>query len=370
MKKVTYIISDVHKSLAFEWIATYLNKEKYLLSFILLNNEATNLEDFLTARNFEVYRVQCRGKKDWLTAIRQTYRILRKLSPDAVHCHLIQANIIGLTAAKMAGVKKRIYTRHHSSLHHVYFKKGVLLDRFANKVATHIIAISGIVKHILLTWEKVRDEKVYLIHHGFMLADFSDVDERRVEDFKKRNLLAGNYPIVGVVARFTHWKGIQYILPAFKKFLEDYPQAILLLMNAHGDYEKIILKKLEAIPSSSFRLVKFETDIAAAYHAMDLFVHVPVDDHSEAFGQTYVEALAAGVPSVFTLSGIAADFIVDGENAMVVPFQNSDAIYTALNKLVQDEALRKRLITNGRESVNKLFTLDKMMNALEDIYEN
>ena len=39
MKKIAYIISFVNKSVSFEWTVELLNKEKYELTFILLNNQ-------------------------------------------------------------------------------------------------------------------------------------------------------------------------------------------------------------------------------------------------------------------------------------------------------------------------------------------
>ena len=307
MKKITYIISDVSKSLAFEWIAGALDKKKYLLSFILLNKENTPLEDFIRTHGFEVHRVTCGGKKDWPNAIAKTYRLLKKIKPAIVHCHLIQANIVGLSAAKLAGIKKRIYTRHHSSLHHVYFPKGVWLDKWCNKMATHIVAISEGVKKILRDWEKVAENKIVLIPHGFLLNEFTNIDEGRITACRNRLGLEEGRFVVGVISRFTEWKGVQYIIRGFKEFLEKEPNAFLVLFNAKGDYEQQINKELEHLPADSFKTILFENDIAACYRLVNAFVHVPIDEHSEAFGQVYVEALAAGVPSVFTLSGIAHD---------------------------------------------------------------
>ena len=365
---ITYIVSDIDKALAFEWIATYLDKEKFNLSFIILNPGNSQLESFLIKEKIEVYRVICRGKKDWPKAIWQTRKLLKKIKTTIVHCHLLQANIIGLMAAKLAGLKERIYTRHHSSFHHVYYKKGIWWDKLANKLATRIVAISGVVKKILIELEKVPIEKVVLIPHGFLLEQFIEVSDERVKEFRLRHSLNSSKPIVGVISRFTELKGIQYIIPAFKSLLNEFPDAILIMLNAKGDFEKEILTLLKALPEKNYRLTDFEADIASAYHCMDVFVHVPIDEHSEAFGQIYVESMAAGVPSVFTLSGIAPEFIKNNENALVVPYKDSNAIYVSITQILRDESLKDRLKLNGYKSVQKLFGLDLMINKLEQLY--
>jgi glycosyltransferase involved in cell wall biosynthesis len=368
LKKVIYIISDIDKALAFEWIAQQINKDKFLLSFILLNPGASVLEDYLRENNIDVHQIQCRGKKDWPGAIFKTYSLLKKAGPDIVHCHLLQANIIGLIAAKLAGIKKRIYTRHHSSLHHEYFPKGVWWDKLSNKLATHIIAISGTVKRILVDWENADVRKIVLIPHGFVLKEFKEVENSRIEAFRQKHSIPADKFIVGVISRFTEWKGIQYTIPAFQNYLKEKPDAILLLLNAQGDYEQNIKQLLATIPSANYRLITFENDIAVAYKAMNIFVHVPIDEHSEAFGQVYVEALAAGVPAIFTMSGIAADFIVHKENAYVVTFKNVKAIEEGLMEIGSDTELQQRFKERGWNSIRERFDISIMIKKLEGLY--
>jgi glycosyltransferase involved in cell wall biosynthesis len=99
-----------------------------------------------------------------------------------------------------------------------------------------------------------------------------------------------------------------------------------------------------------------------------VYIHTPIDSTCEAFGQTYVEALASEVPSVFTLSGIAAEFIRHGENALVVDFKNSDQIYDALYQLWSDEKMRDALSDKGKRSINPEFTLTLMLHRLKELY--
>jgi glycosyltransferase involved in cell wall biosynthesis len=97
-------------------------------------------------------------------------------------------------------------------------------------------------------------------------------------------------------------------------------------------------------------------------------VHVPIDKYVEAFGQTYVEALAMGIPSVFTLSGIANDFIEDKRNAVVVPHCDSDAIYEAIVNILNNSNLRQNVIENGRTDVFNRFNLRTLGAELDLIY--
>ena len=76
-----------------------------------------------------------------------------------VHTHLFEASLLGLSAAKFTRVKRRIYTRHHSTYHHEYYPKAIKYDRLINFLATEIVAISNNVKEVLRRKEGVAENK-------------------------------------------------------------------------------------------------------------------------------------------------------------------------------------------------------------------
>lgn len=369
--KVTLILYQINKALAFEWIIDHFNKEKFELSFISIGVEKNSvLEQFCEERNIEFHLVNYSGKKELPTAVFQTHKILKKIKPAVVHCHIFEGGLIGLIAAKLAGIKKRIYTRHYSTYHHTYAPGGIKYDKLINSLSTKIIAISENVRQILIEKENVNPEKIILMHHGFDLNLFYNISEERIENVKSKYNTENRNPVIGVVSRYTHWKGIQYIIPAFKKLLETYPNALLVLSNAKGEYTKEIKQLLSELPEKSYVEILFEQDNAALFKMFDVFVHVPIDKEIEAFGQIYVEALAVGIPSIFTLSGIASDFIQDKKNALVVDYHSSEQIYESLIKLLEDSELCDTLIQNGKNSLEAYFSLPLMIQNLETIYSN
>jgi glycosyltransferase involved in cell wall biosynthesis len=367
---ITYIVSNINKALAFEWISSYLNKNKYNLNFILLNSEKSDLEEYLIQNKIPVKRINYSSKKDFISAIFDCYKILKKHKTSIVHTHLVNANIIGLTAAWLARVPKRIQTRHHSNYHHLYFPKAVKYDKFANKLSTDIVAISEVVKEVLLRLENVPENKIHLIHHGFLLDEFINVSESSHLKIQEKYNPNKSSPVIGVISRYIELKGIQYIIPAFVKLIQTYPDALLILANSTGSYKEEIKKQLEILPKKNYVEIPFETDIFSLYKIFDIFIHTPVGTNVEAFGQTYVEALAAEVPSIFTLSGIANEFIKNNHNALVVPFKNSEEILDSINILLSDRNLVTKLVSNGKNDVHSMFGLKKMILSLETLYQN
>ena len=364
--KVTYILSNINKAIAFEWIAEKINKELFDISFILLHNSEPFLYSWLKERSIETYYIPHFGKKSYPKSTLKVLRILRNIKPTVVHTHLFDANLIGLSSAKLLGIKKRIYTRHHSTFHHNNFPKAVKYDNWCNKLATDIVAISENVNKVLTTLEDINPLKISLISHGFDLYKFSNPPPIEVEALKQKyNIDQG--PVVGIISRYINWKGIQYIIPAFKNILKKYPNAILVLANADGPDKKTIKKVLESIPEKNYREIIFEQNLFALYQLFDIYVHTPIDNQIEAFGQTYVEALAAKKPSIFTLSGIANEFIIDKKNALVVPYKNASSIEKSILILLKDQKLKQSLIENGQKSVEQ-FNLVNFVKNLEKLY--
>ncbi len=238
-----------------------------------------------------------------------------------------------------------------------------------NWFATHIIAPSEKAKEVIVNWERAPRAKVHVIPHGFDLTYFLSVSDIRIETVRNAHKIGNQSLVIGVIARYTHLKGVQFIIPAFKRFIELHPNAHLILANAQGDYEKEIREMLSALPSQSYTEIKFEPDIAALYKLFTFFVQSPIDVYAESFGQTYVEALASGIPSIVTLSGIASDFIKHEENALVVGYENSEQIFNSLERLINNPDLKEHISSGGLQSVHQ-FDISIMTDRLYQLYHS
>ena len=366
VKKLTIVVSDVDKAIAFEWMALHL-RFTYDINFLFFGKKEAHLVRFLRGQQIPHLVVGYSGPFAVLRSFIKTIIVLRREKPHIVHTHLWRATLLGIPAAWFLRVPKRVITRHHAMVHYREFPSGRKWDRLTQRLATNIVAISENTQNILIRRDRANPAKVTLIHHGFDLSQFEEVTADRIADLRARYQTGASFPVIGVVARYLEWKGIEFVIQAFSRLRGDYPTAKLLLANAKGSYATQLKTFLQRLPVDSYFEIEFEQDIPALYHSMDVYVHVPIDPESEAFGQTYVESLAAGVPSVFTLSGVAPEFVRNEYNALVVPFRDAEAIHLAIKKLLKDQELRERLISNGRKSAS-LFLLERMIGQLKELY--
>lgn len=369
MRKICYIISDIDKSVFFEHTAIILREADFEISFILINGDEGKLKSFLIQNNFAVFCLELKSLYKCIKVIRKCYLYLIQLKPDIVHCHLSVANIVGLPAAYFAKIKTRIFTQHTGKSLKGNWKEKIL-DQANIFFSTKIVAITESIKKMLVD-KGFSEKKIKMIHSGFDLNRIIFNDQQEVKRIKEQYNPGNKNPVIGVIARWVEYKGIQYIIRAFEKLLAYYPDALLCLFNAtqQTSYSKQIMKLLSEIPEINYKIVAFEYNVYDLYQLFDVFVHVPVDPRCEAFGQVYVESLAAGVPSIFTLSGVASEFIIPDVNAVVCRFKNEEDIFLGLKKTLSDCKYSAALVENGRKKVLELFSLDIYRNKLIELYK-
>ena len=365
--KIIYVISLVNNSLALMWYFTALHSTSVKFSVVFLHPEQPKLMMDLSIAGIKTSWIRYSGKKELISATFKLWKLFIKEHPEVVHTHLFDASAAGLIAANLSGVPVKVHTRHHATQHHVYHPHAVKYDRIINWLSDRIIAISENIRSILIERENVAPEKIDVIHHGFDIGYFKSVSPERRHAVRLKYNIQEDKVVIGMISRFTVWKGIQYVIPAFANVLKEYPNAILVLANASGDYETELNEVLQILPRDSYRLISFENDSPALYSVFNIFVHVPVDEHSEAFGQVYVEAFAAGLPCIFTLSGIASEFVKDHNNALVVPYKDSGSIELAIFELISNPKLVHRLSSQASADAQK-FDIRMMVKRTLDCY--
>jgi len=370
-RKVLVVVNDLKRALEHEWFVTYIDRNSFVIEFLLINSENSAMDTFLKNNRVVTHHMRYHGKSDIPKLFFKMFWLFMSRRYDVIHTHLFISSLIGLPAAWLAGIRTRIMTRHHSDYHHVWFPSAVKYDRFANHFATKIVAISRNVQSILVDREGVSPGKVELVYHGIDFSNYVPLEknsERVVAIRNKYNITPGQ-KVIGVVSRFTEWKGVQYIIPAFQELIKIRPDAILILANASGDFAWKLDEMLKQLPEKNFRIIKFETDIIALFTSFDVFIHVPVSASAEAFGQIYLESMALKIPSVFTSSGVLAEYGKDNVNCHIVPFCDSEAIFQKVVYVLDHPEKQIEIMDNAFNEVRQHFSFDVKIKKFMNLYQ-
>ena len=368
-----YILSDITDAKQFEWIVkSDLNRKKFKLKFILINKfkKDNNLENFLKKNKSIIATMKYKNFFSYFFVIIKLIFIFLKYKPNVIHCHLRKASILGISIGYFLRIKKRIITRHHGNENHKNYIKGLLIDKLLCFLSTDIISISANTTRLLVNENKNNEKKINLIHHGFDFQYFNNINLENIKNLKNKYRINPENIIIGSIARFIDWKGVNYTIKAFKEYNKINPNSLLILANAHGPQESEINKMLSDLPINSYRLIKFETDIISLYKIFDIFVHVPIDPTCEAFGQVYIESLALKIPSIFTKSGIGNEFLEHEKNCFIAKHKDHRSIYNGLIFFSNNQLIKANIIQEAYSNVINKYSIKKMLDKLDLVYFN
>jgi len=250
------------------------------------------------------------------------------------------------------------------------------VQRLACRMADCIVVNAEAVRQWLIG-EGYRPGKIVVIRNGVDLRKFdSEGDGRRM---RQEIGVSHGAPIVAVVSRLHELKG-----------LDDFLEAAALLAARHREVRFLIvggrLALKDGAPVSDD--VYLESLVRRARHlgiadrvvftgfrldVADLLREVTVSvlpSLSEGLSNVLLESMAAGVPVVTTQVGGSPEAVVDGETGFLVPTRNPGALARAIDLLLADAGLARRMGQAGRRRIVEHFSLDGMARATERLYRS
>ena len=291
----------------------------------------------------------------------QLVSYLKKHSFDLIHTHLFHADLYGTIAARLAGLRKIISTKHGFNpwrSQRLY----ALLDRLAATSQQQLIVISQAIGQWLAEVEKLPANKMQVVHYAI------DIDKFCSPPQATRELLNLPKPIVGTVTRLLHQKGVHVLLDAFAKCLEKSPQASLVIVGdgpARFQLEEQV-RSLGIAANTHFLGYVAHPKLGAIARAFDIFAF---PTFGEGFGLVLLEAMTLGKPVVASKVMAIPEIVLEGETGLLVPPNDSDALSQALLKLMSDPNLCQQFGIAGRQRVEREFTVERMVQKTIWVYQ-
>ncbi len=307
------------------------------------------------------------SKYDFPVSVFRLAAVLKKEKPDIVQTHLYEASLVGLLAAKIAGVPCKILTRHHTDQAHLIGKRlPIAVDRWEAKAADRVVVLSNAVRDFMVTADGIDADKIEVIHQGFDFEKFSATEQDRAR-VRSEFAFGDSDFVVGTFASFFPTKGHRFLVEAAKELFRQIPTLKLFFVGEGGDRESLVKQIAESGLSGKVVFSGFRKDVSACMKACDAVVHPSL---SEAFCQVLIESMSTGLPLVSTDVGGAREVIADGETALLIPPSNVEAIVEAILKLYKDPAFARHMAEKGQRNVRERFTLVRMIDSQIDCYES
>ena len=279
--------------------------------------------------------------------------LLRRERPDIVHANSSKAGVLGRLAAALSGVPIRIFTVHgwafaaHSGIATALYKRAEQVMRPLTTL-TICVAESERVSGIL---NRACDPKrTIVIHNG---VDANVPMATRID---------GAEPAVVAVGRLQRPKDPLTLARALHGIQVRFSAVIV---GEGPDRPRLAAEIRRLGLEQSVVLVGDRSDVADMLAQADVFV---LSSTSEGLPLSILEAMAAALPVVASSVGGVPEAVEDGETGLLVPPRDPVRLAAALERLLVDPELRRRLGSNGRDRVREQFGLEAFRQAHVAVY--
>ena len=297
----------------------------------------------LRARGLAVAAVRVRGEWD-LVAARRVRALVRTWRPDVVHAHESRAHALAL-AALVRRTTPLVVTRRSPRT-----PRSPRLS-FGPRVA-RVVAISRFVRDALVA-SGVDASRVAVVHPGVPTPSVE-----RPRDWRMECRWPNDAVLCGVVGSLAEERGIGMLTAIAGRLPDEARRRIRLVLLGGPSLGPADIGGVEA-----FR-IGFVDEIHAAIAGLDLLWHPAGGD---GLGTAVVDAMALGVPSVAFASGSLPELIEDGVGGALVPPGDVAGFASAVSRLVEDSALRRRFAEAGPRRASR-FGVRRMVEGMESVY--
>ena len=309
--------------------------------------------------------------RDFISLCRLVYVFLRE-KPAMVHSMTPKAGLLCMIAAWLTRVPVRVHTFTglvFPTATGLKRKILMLTDRLTCACATHVIPEGEGVKNDLLKNGITKKPMKVLGYGNVRGIDMVRFDRRPEVMTLAQKIRKDDVFTFIFVGRIVRDKGINELCQAIDLLAGITPVRLLLIGLYEDDLDPISQPSKDIIennPSIEYLGSKFGEELLAYYASADCFVF---PSYREGFPNTVLEAGAMGLPSIVTDINGSREIIVQGENGVIIPPRDSDALYKAMLDMIRNKPARERMAANARKMIASRFEQGFVRKCLMDYYD-
>lgn len=316
-----------------------------------------------------------------LKSLWEMWNFLRKEKPQIVHTHTPKAGIIGMLAARLAGVPHRLHTVAGLPLMEATgIKRKILnfVEKLTYSSATRVYPNSKGLYDFILQNNFTQSNKLKIIANGSsngINTTFFSPDQvtelERVALREKLNIQPDDFVFV-FVGRIVSDKGINELIKAFSELKtaennELTSIKLLLVGGLESDLDPLHPETLAEINQNKGIIsAGFQQDVRPFFAISDALAF---PSYREGFPNVVMQAGAMGLPSIVSDINGCNEIIVEGENGLIIPPKNVEKLKEKMLTLARDKNLYIKLKENSRRMIENRYEQSVVWNALLEEYE-
>lgn len=285
------------------------------------------------------------------------WRFFRRSRFDVVHTHNAAPLIFAAPAARLAGVRTVVHTKHGN---YKYPKRTLQLARGATRFVRHFVAVSSETAVAARGNERPAEPSLSVIENGIPLGAFHPDETVRAAVRDELGIPRDAF-VVGSVGRLVDEKDYPLLVRAMTPLLGDKVRLVIV-----GD--GVARPKIEAaIPTDLapfVTLTGMRKDIPRLLASFDLFAS---SSRTEGLPLAIPEAMTSGLPVVATAVGGVPGIVPDGTGKLV-PHDDPDALRRQIEGFIHDGATRRKTGESARTYALGRFSEDRMLDEYLSLY--
>lgn len=175
-------------------------------------------------------------------------------------------------------------------------------------------------------------------------------------------------PIIPYIGQLTVRKCYDLVVDAMPAIVDRFPKASFVFVT-HNPEQRVRLQEMVAARGVAANLhflgTIAEEEKLALLRASDA---LPFPSRYEGFGLPLLEGMAAGTPVISTDIPVVNEIVQHGENGLLVPYDDAPALARALLAVLEDPALRARLVAGGQATVAERFRPEQLAARVVEVY--
>lgn len=290
-------------------------------------------------------------------------RFVRENNIEIVHAHLARDYVPASLVCRLSKNTKFVLTRH------VLFSMKPFYKFTLGNLVKAIAVSNAVALNLQNTFPK---EKIVMISNGIESAILTDEERKKKrEEFRFFHEIPFDAPLIGTIGELKILKGQRDFVLAANEIAKKNAEARFLVVGKDYTLKKefrLELKRLVKVfdLEERFLFLDWIDDLPSVLSALDIFVSA---SHSESFGLAILEAMINATPVIATETEGAKEILRNNETALLVPIQEVVKLAEAVESLLDEKEKRQMLGKNAQAFAIENFSLSKMVEATESLYE-
>ena len=286
-----------------------------------------------------------------------------KLDPDIIYAHFMSEPSTNVLIASELLNKPFGISAHAKDI----FVGGEYISQKVSRAKFITVCNKKAYKSVLTKSGKKEPKNIHLIYHG---KDFNKLMSIKYKKMKKE------VPLILSNSRFTEKKGHTYLLQASSLLKKSGFKHKICLIGSGGELLTNVFSQIRTLGlEDTVEIVNKGKgipldEVVTYYRNADLFVFSGINTPSgdmDGVPNVLVEAAIFKIPIITTDSGSVLDFIEPGKTGLVVKQKDPKGIADSIEKIVNDNELKKRLVNNGLSRAKQMFDIKKSISLIEKL---